>query len=224
ERRSDHDTRGSSQETQQIQSHGIPFDHGRRQKDRSFCQKADDLCSGRLVRYCVLYTKRKGEAHGCVEDREGSHHRHSERGRFLRGRLPCRAASPSMLRNRNDRSRRDECIWVIGSYSFPPLATMARRMFCRRIKVSNRISSRSVIKSRCIFSTVIYSSDSKLRMGKVKMRRDKSLRSLGKGLTLAVKKRSHRRSYFFSTLVSYNCAIGIQPPVAHLHIKSMYPG
>src|ERR1700694_1462785 len=62
-----------------------------------------DLCSGRLVRRCFLYTERKGETHRCGEEREGSHNRHSERGRFLRRRLPYRAASPPVLRNRNDR-------------------------------------------------------------------------------------------------------------------------
>ena len=30
-----------------------------------------------------LYTERKGETHRCVEEREGSHHRHSERGTGL---------------------------------------------------------------------------------------------------------------------------------------------
>ena len=41
------------------------------------------------------------------KSREGSHNRHSERGRFLRRRLPYRAASPPVLRNRNDRLLRD---------------------------------------------------------------------------------------------------------------------
>jgi len=42
--------------------------------------RADDLCSGRLVRCCCLYTEGKGTTHRCVEEREGSCHRHSERG------------------------------------------------------------------------------------------------------------------------------------------------
>jgi hypothetical protein len=41
------------------------------------------------------------------QNREGSHNRHSERGRFLRRRLPYRAGSPPVLRNRNDRLLRD---------------------------------------------------------------------------------------------------------------------
>src|SRR5438876_5173615 len=77
------------------------IDGGR--KIAPFPQKADDLCSGRLVRCCFLYTERKGKTHRCVEEREGSHNRHSERGRFLRRRLPYRAASPPVLRNRSDR-------------------------------------------------------------------------------------------------------------------------
>ena len=40
-------------------------------------------------------------------EREGSHNRHSERGRFLRRRLPYRAAPPHVLRNCNDRLLRD---------------------------------------------------------------------------------------------------------------------
>src|SRR5213075_1833276 len=51
----------------------------------------------------VFYIERKGKTHRCVEEREGSHNRHSERGRFLRRRLPYRAASPPVLRNRSDR-------------------------------------------------------------------------------------------------------------------------
>jgi hypothetical protein len=81
----------------------VTFDHRRRQKDRSFSQKTDDLCSGRRVRCCFLCTGRKGKTHGCGEERKGSHHRHPERGRFLRRRLPYRAAAPHVLRNRIDR-------------------------------------------------------------------------------------------------------------------------
>jgi CRP-like cAMP-binding protein len=51
----------------------------------------------------VFYLKEgKGKTHRCVEEREGSHHRHFERGRFLRGRLPYRATPPPVLRNRKD--------------------------------------------------------------------------------------------------------------------------
>jgi CRP/FNR family cyclic AMP-dependent transcriptional regulator len=46
-------------ETQQIRHQDIPFDHQRRQEDRSLLQKADNLCSGRLVRCCLLYTEVK---------------------------------------------------------------------------------------------------------------------------------------------------------------------
>ena len=50
----------------------------------------------------------KGKTHRCFGDRQGSHNRHSERERFLRRGLPYRAASPPVLRNRNDRLLRDE--------------------------------------------------------------------------------------------------------------------
>ena len=69
--------------------------------------KRQHLCSGRLVRCCVLYTERKGKTHRCVAEREGSHNRHFERGRFLRRRLPHRAAPPHVLRNRDDRLHGD---------------------------------------------------------------------------------------------------------------------
>src|SRR5271166_5388026 len=55
-----------------------------------------------------LYTEGKSKTHRCVEDREGSHNRHFERGQFLRRRLPYRAASATQLRNRDDRLRPDE--------------------------------------------------------------------------------------------------------------------
>src|SRR6202142_4638885 len=74
---------------------------------RSLSQKATDLYSGRLVRCCFLYTGRKGKTRRCVADREGSHNKHSERGRFLRRGLPCRAASTPVFRNCNDRLLRD---------------------------------------------------------------------------------------------------------------------
>ena len=80
------DTHGG-QETHQIRFPDFPFDHRRRYEDRRILEKADDLRSGRFLRCCFLYTERKGEAHHCVEEREGSHHRHSERERFLRRRL-----------------------------------------------------------------------------------------------------------------------------------------
>src|SRR6202453_5187198 len=57
----------------------------------------------------VFYIKlRKGKAHCRIGDRQGSHNRHSERGRFLRRRLPCRPTSSPLFRDRNDRLLRDE--------------------------------------------------------------------------------------------------------------------
>src|SRR5450755_5136107 len=57
----------------------------------------------------VFYIQgREGKTHRCVADREGSHNRHSEQGRFLRRRLPYRAASPPVLGNSNDRLLSDE--------------------------------------------------------------------------------------------------------------------
>src|ERR1700730_2193672 len=78
-------------------------------KIEAFPKKEDDLCAGRLRRCCFLYKGRKGKTHRCVEDGEGEggHNRHSEQGRFLRRRLPYRAASPPVLRNRDDRLLRD---------------------------------------------------------------------------------------------------------------------
>jgi len=60
---------------------------------RGILQEADDLRSGRSVRCCFYIQKGKVKTHRRVEDREGSHHRHSQRGRFLRRRLPYRVAS-----------------------------------------------------------------------------------------------------------------------------------
>jgi hypothetical protein len=91
-----HATRASRQETQ-IRHQDIPFDHRMRQEGRSCSQETNDLCSRRLIRCCFLYTERKGETHRCVEEREGSHDRHSERWRFLRRRLPCWAAIAPVL-------------------------------------------------------------------------------------------------------------------------------
>jgi CRP-like cAMP-binding protein len=45
-----HDTRCGCQETPQIRSPNISFDHRRKQNHLIVCQKADDLWSGRLVR------------------------------------------------------------------------------------------------------------------------------------------------------------------------------
>src|ERR1043166_7045292 len=98
-----HDTRVSGPEAQQIRSQDIPFDHRRRQEDRGFSQKEDDLCSGRLVQCCLLYPGGKSTTHRCVEHREGSDNRHSEGGRLFWRRLPYRAAPSPVLRNRDDR-------------------------------------------------------------------------------------------------------------------------
>src|SRR5450755_3637382 len=101
--------RASVQETQQIQSPNLPFHHRRRrQEDRSVSQEEDDLCSGRSLRCGFLCSARKSKTYRGVEDREGSHNRHSERGRFLRGGLPYRADCPVVFRNRDDRLLGDE--------------------------------------------------------------------------------------------------------------------
>src|ERR1022692_1740959 len=60
-------------------------------------------CSLRRVSDTSVRPTTLGKAHRCVEGREGSHNRHSERGQFLRRRLPYRAVAPPVLRNRNDR-------------------------------------------------------------------------------------------------------------------------
>jgi hypothetical protein len=50
-----------------------------------------------------IYTKKKGKTNRCVEDWEGSHDRHSERGRLLRAWVPHRAKSPVVLCNHDGR-------------------------------------------------------------------------------------------------------------------------
>jgi hypothetical protein len=74
------------------------IDGGR--KIAAFSKEAADLCSGRLGRWCFLFTEGKSKTHCCVEDREGSHNRHSERGVIslakvaLQGRLSAYAPQP----------------------------------------------------------------------------------------------------------------------------------
>jgi hypothetical protein len=66
------------------------------------------LLTGPLKALQITNKGGKGKTHRCFGDRQGSHNRHSERERFLRGGLPYRAAAPPLLRNRNDRLLRDE--------------------------------------------------------------------------------------------------------------------
>jgi CRP-like cAMP-binding protein len=56
----------------------------------------------------VFYIQKGTIKLAVVSKREESHHRHSERGRFLRRRLPCRPTSPPVLGYRHDRLPRDE--------------------------------------------------------------------------------------------------------------------
>ena len=98
-----HDTRSGCQETPQIRSPTISFDHRRRQNHLIVCQKADDLCLGRLVRRCCLHSRRAGKIHCCSYEREESTNRDSERGGFLWRRLPWGAGPPHVLGNSNGR-------------------------------------------------------------------------------------------------------------------------
>jgi len=62
------------------------MDGGR--KIAAFRKKQPIFVQGDPSDLCLLHTEWKNKTHRCVEDREGGHDRHSERGRFLRRRLP----------------------------------------------------------------------------------------------------------------------------------------
>jgi len=71
------------------------IDGGR--KIAAFAKKQPIFVQGDRSDAVFYIQKGKGKTHRCVYDWEGSHHRHSERGRFLRRRLPYKASSPADL-------------------------------------------------------------------------------------------------------------------------------
>ena len=77
------------------------IDGGR--KIEAFSKKQTIFVQGDSSDAVFYIQKEKGKTHRGVDDRERSHHWHSERGRFLWRRLPYRATSAPVRRNRNDR-------------------------------------------------------------------------------------------------------------------------
>jgi Crp-like helix-turn-helix domain len=108
-----------------------PADHRRRNSGISRCRLR------RSRNREIDYEREQTVELRSVGDREGSHDRHSQRGRFLRGGLPYRANPPPVHRNRNDRLQRDENWQEVHDGSASPGARVFR--YVRGIFVARNI-------------------------------------------------------------------------------------
>src|ERR1700751_4751497 len=91
-----------NEETSRIRPGPLPRQHRPGRKEPRCCPEEEDFHAGGGGGRCLLYSERESAAHGRIENGQGSHHRHIERGEFLWRRLVGWPGSPDGISSGHD--------------------------------------------------------------------------------------------------------------------------